>query len=80
MLRIFCISRYFRPFFDAIHRSYKDNLRYRFGLRYIVLSLIYIITTIFQGNNMTLQLLLIIFVLEFYTIAQAVVLSCIECT
>ena len=74
MLRIACISKYFRPFIDAIHGPYKDNLRYWFGLRLIVLSLIYIITAIFQGSNMTLQLLLIIFVLVFYTIAQTFVL------
>ena len=74
MLRIGCISKYFRPFIDAIQGPYKDNLRYWFGLRLIVLSLIYIITAIFQGSNMTLQLLLIIFVLVFYTIVQAVVL------
>ena len=74
MLRIACISKYFRPFIDAIHGPYKDNLRYWFGLRLIVLSLIYIITAIFQGSNMTLQLLLITFVLGFYTIAQAFVL------
>ena len=71
MLRFGCISKYFRPFIDAIHGPYKDNLRYWFGLRLIVLSLIYIITAIFQSNKMTLQLLLIIFVLVFYTIAQA---------
>ena len=74
MLRFGCISKYFRPFIDAIHGPYKDNLRYWFGLRLIVLSLIYISTAIFQGSNMTLQLLLTIFVLGFYTIAQAVVL------
>ena len=74
ILRIACISKYFRPFIDAIHGPYKDNLRYWFGLRLIVLSLIYIITAIFQGSNMTLQLLLIIFVLVFYTVVQAVVL------
>ena len=74
MLRIACISKYFRPFIDAIHGPYKDNLRYWFVLRLIVLSLIYIITAIFQGSNMTLQLLLITFVLGFYTIAQTFVL------
>ena len=74
MLRIACISKYFRLFIDAIHGPYKDNLRYWFGLRLIVLSLIYIITAIFQGSSMTLQLLLIIFVLVFYTIAQTFVL------
>ena len=71
ILRIGCISKYIRPFIDAIHGPYKDNLRYWFGLRLIVMSLIYIITAIFQGSNMTLQLLLIVFVLVFYTIAQA---------
>ena len=71
MLRFGCISKYFRPFIDAIHGPYKDNLRYWFGLRLIVLSLTYIITAIFQGSNMTLQLLLIVFLLVFYTIAQA---------
>ena len=74
MLGVGCISKYFRPFIDAIHGPYKDNLRYWFGLRLIVLSLIYIITAIFQSNKMTLQLLLIIFVLVFYTIAQALFL------
>ena len=74
MLRFGCISKHFRPFIDAIYGPYKDNLRYWFGLRLIVLSLVYIITAIFQGSNMTLQLLLIIFVLGFYTIAQAFVL------
>ena len=74
MLRIGCISKYFRPFIDAIHGPYKDNLRYWFGLRLIVLSLIYMITAIFQSNKMTLQLLLIIFILGFYTFAQIAVL------
>ena len=73
MLRFGCISKYFRPFIDAIHGPYKDNLRYWFGFRLIVLSLTYIITAILQGSNMTLQLLLIVFLLVFYTIAQAVV-------
>ena len=74
MLRSRVIAKYFRPFIDAIHGPYKEKLRYWFGLRLVILSLIYIITAVLQGSNMTLQLLLITFILIFFTITQAIVL------
>ena len=60
MLRSRFIVKYFRPFIDAIHGPYKEKLRYWFGLRLVVLSLIYIVIAVLQGSNMTLQLLLLI--------------------
>ena len=73
MLRSRFIVKYFRPFIDAIHGPYKEKLRYWFGVRLIVLSLIYIVIAVLQGSNMTLQLLLLIFILGSFTIAQAIV-------
>ena len=74
MLRSRFIVKYFRPFIDAIHGPYKEKLRYWFGLRLVVLSLIYIVIAVLQGNNMTLQLLLLIFILGSFTIVQAIVM------
>ena len=74
MLRSHFIAKYFRPFIDAIHGPYKEKLRYWFGVRLVVLSLIYIVIAVLQGSNMTLQLLLLIFILGSFTIVQAVVL------
>ena len=74
MLRSHFIAKYVRPFIDAIHGPYKENLRYWFGVRLVVLSLMYIITVVLQGSNMTLQLLLFVFILNLFIIAQAVVL------
>ena len=74
MLRSRFIAKYFRPFIDAIHGPYKERLRYWFGLRLVILSLIYIITAVLQGSNMTLQLLLLTFILNLFIITQAIVL------
>ena len=67
MLRSRFIARYFRPFIDAIHGPYKDNLRYWFGLRLIVMSLVYIVNAVLQGSNMTLQLVLSLIILGSFT-------------
>ena len=74
MLRSRFISKYFCPFIDAIHGPYKDNLRYWFGLRLIVLSLVYIVNAVLQGSNMTLQLVLSLIILESFTLAEGVFL------
>ena len=74
MLRSRFIAKYFRPFIDAIHGPYKEKLRYWFGLRLVILSVIYIITAVLQGSYMTLQLLLLTFILNLFIIAQAIVL------
>ena len=74
MLRSRFIAKYVRPFIDAIHGPYKEKLRYWFGVRLVVLSLMYIITVVLQDSNMTLQLLLFVFILNVFIIAQAVVL------
>ena len=74
MMRSRFIAKYFCPFIDAIHGPYKEKLRYWFGVRLIVLSLIYIVIAVLQGSNMTLQLLLLIFILGSFTIVQAIVL------
>ena len=74
MLRNRFIARYFRPFIDAIHGPYKDNLRYWFGLRLIVLSLVYIVNAALQGSNMTLQLVLSLIILGSFTFAEGVFL------
>ena len=74
MLRSRFVVKYFCPFVDAIHGPYKEKLRYWFGLRLVVLSLIYIVIAVLQGSNMTLQLLLLIFILGSFTIVQAIVL------
>ena len=74
MLRNRFIARYFRPFIDAIHGPYKDNLRYWFGLRLIVLSVVYIVNAALQGSNMTLQLVLSLIILGSFTFAEGVYL------
>ena len=68
------IAKYFRPFIDAIHGPYKDNLRYWFGLRLIVMSLVYIVNAILQDSNMTLQLLLSLIILGSFTLAEGLFL------
>ena len=73
MMRSRFIAKYFHPFIDAIHGPYKEKLRYWFGVRLIVLSLVYIVIGVLQGSNMTLQLLLLIFILGSFTILQAIV-------
>ena len=65
------IARYFRPFIDAIHGPYKDNLRYWFGLRLIVMSLVYIVNVVLQGSNMTLQLVLSLIILGSFAFAES---------
>ena len=74
MLRSRIIAKYFRPFIDAIHGPYKENQRHWFGLRLIVLTIIYIIIAILQGSNKTLQLLLLIFILGSFTFIQGIFL------
>ena len=74
MLRSRFIARYLRPFIDAIHGPYKDNLRYWFGLRLIVMSLVYIVNAVLQGSNMTLQLLLSLIILGSFTFVEGVFL------
>ena len=74
MLRSRFIAIYFRSFIDAIHGPYKERLRYWFGLRLVILSVIYIITAVLQGSNKTLQLLLLTVILTLFTIAEAIVL------
>ena len=74
MLRSRFVAKYVRPFIDAIHGPFKEKLRYWFGVRLVVLSLMYIIAVVLQGNNMSLQLLLFVFILNGFIIAQAVVL------
>ena len=74
MLRSRFITKYFRPFIDAIHGPYKENLRYWFGLRLIVLSLIYVVIAVFQGTNMTLQLVLSFIILGSFTLAEGMFL------
>ena len=74
MLRNRYIARYFCPFIDAIHGPYKDNLRYWFGLRLIVMSFVYIVNAALQGSNMTLQRLLSLIILGSFTFAEGVYL------
>ena len=74
MLRSRFIAKYFRPFIDAIHGPYKENLRYWFGLRLIVMSLVYIVNAVLQGSNMTLQLVLSLIILGSFTLAEGLFL------
>ena len=74
MLRSRFFAKYFLPFIDAIHGPYKDNLRYSFGLRLIVMSLVYIVNAVFQGSNMTLQFVLSLIILGSFTLAEGVFL------
>ena len=71
MLRSCFIARYFHPFIDPIRGPYKDNLKCWFGLRLLVVSLIYITTAVLEGSNLTLLFLLIYIILGSFTIAQA---------
>ena len=74
MLRSRFIAKYVCPFIDAIHGPYKEKLRYWFGVILVVLSLMYIITTVLEGSNMSLKILLFIFILNLLVIAQVIVL------
>ena len=56
-----------------IYGPYKEKLRYWFGVRLVVLSHIYIVIGVLKGTNMTLQLLLLIFILGSFTIVQAII-------
>ena len=71
MLRNRFIARYFCPFIDVIRGPYKENLRYWFGLRLIVMSLVYIVNAVLQGSNMTLQLVLSLIILGSFTFSES---------
>ena len=60
-----------RPFIDAIHGPYKDNRRYWFGIRLILLVLVYITYAILRGRYPQEQLLLTLVLLVTFTIVQA---------
>ena len=60
-----------RPFIDAIHGPYKDNRRYWFGMRLILLVLVYITYAILRGRYPQEQLLLTLVLLATFTKVQA---------
>ena len=60
-----------RPFIDAIHCSYKDNRRYWFGMRLILLVIVYITNAILRGRYPHEQLLLTLVLLVTFTTVQA---------
>ena len=60
-----------RPFIDAIHGPYKDNRHYWFGVRLILLVLVYVTYAILRGRYPQEQLLLTLVLLVTFTIVQA---------
>ena len=60
-----------RPFIDAIHGPYKDNRRYWFGMRLILLVIVYTTYAILRGPYPQEQLLLTLVLLVTFTIVQA---------
>ena len=60
-----------RPFIDAIHGPYKDNRRYWFGVRLILLVLVYITYAILRGRYPQEQLLLTLVLLVTFITVQA---------
>ena len=66
-----CLSLYLRPFIDTLHGPYRDNVRYWFGLRLLVLTVMYIIYVILRDSNVNLQFLLFALILGSFIIAQA---------
>ena len=62
-----------RPFIDAIHGPYKDNRRYWFGMRLILLVIIYVTYAILRGRYPHQQILLTLLLLAAFTIVQAAI-------
>ena len=62
-----------RPFIDAIHGPYKDNRRYWFGVRLILLVIIYVTYAILRGRYPHQQILLTLLLLTAFTIVQAAI-------
>ena len=60
-----------RPFIDAIHGPYKDDRRYWFGMRLILLVTVYITYAIMRGRYPQEQVLLTLVLLATFTIVQA---------
>ena len=59
-----------RPFIDAIHGPYKDNRRYWFGMRLILLVIVYITYAILRGRYPQEQLLLTLVLLVIFITVQ----------
>ena len=66
-----CLSLYLRPFIDTLHGPYRDNVRYWFGLRLLVLTVMYSIYVILRDSNVNLQFLLFALILGSFILAQA---------
>ena len=66
-----CLSLYLRPFMDTLHGPYRDNVRHWFGLRLLVLTLMYTIYVILRDSNVNLQFLLFALILGSFIVAQA---------
>ena len=62
-----------RPFIDAIHGPYKDNRRYWFGVRLVLLVVVYVTYAILRGRFPHQQLLLTLLLLTSFTIVQAAI-------
>ena len=70
-----CIcSQYLRPFVESLCAPYKEKTGYWFGVRLIVLTLMYSIHIFFQGKNFDIQLLLFTVILGTFIIAQAILM------
>ena len=74
LFRFRLVIKYLRPFIDAIHGPYKDNRKHWFGLRLVVLTLLYIIAASLEGNDATLQLVLSTFIIVSFTLSQSLAL------
>ena len=62
-----------RPFIDAIHGPYKDNRRYWFGMRLVLLVIIYLTYAILRGRYPQEQQLMTVVFLVTFTIIQATI-------
>ena len=62
-----------RPFIDAIHGPYKDNRRYWFGMRLVVLVVVYATYAMLRGQYPFEQQLFSVMLLVGFTVVQAAI-------
>ena len=72
LMKFYYVSKYFRPFIEALHGPYKDRQRHWFGIRLLVLCTMFIIHCSCGGRNLKVEIFFIFIVLGFYTTSLAV--------
>lgn len=63
-------SQYLRPFIESLHGPFKNKHNHWFGMRLLILTLMYTIFVVLRGNNFRLQLLLFTFILGLFIMFQ----------